>query len=41
VMTQYFENDHLLIYPDKFQEWNKVLEHLFPLYRETVGLSKK
>ncbi|MBL7744354.1 MAG: DUF3857 and transglutaminase domain-containing protein [Chitinophagaceae bacterium] len=41
VMTQTFENNHLLLQPDKFQAWNKVLENLFPLYRETISLSKK
>jgi len=41
VMTQRFENNSLLLQPDKFQAWNKVLEHLFPLYRETISLSKK
>ncbi|HMK24869.1 MAG TPA: DUF3857 domain-containing protein [Chitinophagaceae bacterium] len=41
VMTQSFENNHLLLQPDKFQAWNKVLEKLFPLYKETISLSKK
>jgi hypothetical protein len=41
VMTQSFENNHLLLQPDKFQAWNKVLENLFPLYKETISLSKK
>lgn len=41
IMTQTFTNDHLLLQPDKFQDWNKVLENLFPLYRETISLSKK
>lgn len=41
VMTQSFENNHLLLQPEKFQAWNKVLENLFPLYRETISLSKK
>jgi len=40
-MTQSFENNHLLLQPDKFQAWNKVLENLFPLYKETISLSKK
>lgn len=41
VMTQQFENNYLLIQPDKFQRWNKALENLWPLYRETISLSKK
>jgi hypothetical protein len=41
VMTQRFENNSLLLQPDQFQAWNKVLENLFPLYRETISLSKK
>jgi len=41
IMTQKFENNHLILHPDKFQAWNKVLEQLFPLYRETISLSKK
>jgi len=40
IMTQTFTNDHLLLQPDKFQDWNKVLENLFPLYRETISLTK-
>lgn len=41
IMTQTFSNDHLLLQPDKFQAWNKVLENLYPLYRETISLIKK
>ena len=41
ILTQQFDNDHLLLTPDKFQDWNKVLEHLFPSYKETISLSKK
>ena len=41
IMTQIFENDHMMLQPDKFQAWNKVLEELFPLYKETINLSKK
>ncbi len=41
VLTREFDNDHLLLGPDKFQEWNKVLENLFPAYKETISLSKK
>ncbi len=41
VLVQEFENDHLLLAPEKFQEWNKVLENLFPLYKETISLTRK
>jgi hypothetical protein len=41
ILTQQFDNDHLLLTPDKFQDWNKVLENLFPSYKETISLSKK
>jgi len=41
VLTQEFSNEYLMLYPDKFQAWNKVLEELFPLYKETIILSKK
>ena len=41
VYTMQFENDHLFLTNDRFQQWNKVLEHLFPLYKESVILAKK
>ena len=41
ILTQEFDNDHLLLRQDKFQAWNKVLEHLFPSYKESISLSKK
>ncbi len=41
ILTQEFDNDHLLLQPDQFQAWNKVLEQLFPLYKESVSLEKK
>jgi hypothetical protein len=41
ILTQEFDNDHLMLQPDQFADWNKVLENLFPLYKETVSLSKK
>jgi hypothetical protein len=40
ILTQEFDNDHLLLEPDQFALWNKVLENLFPLYKETLTLSK-
>lgn len=41
ILTQEFDNDYMLLHPDKFSDWNKVLEQLFPLYKETVSLIKK
>jgi hypothetical protein len=41
VFTQEFDNDRLLLQPGQFEQWNKVLENLFPQYKETVSLIKK
>jgi transglutaminase-like putative cysteine protease len=41
IYTQEYFNDYLMLSPDKFSNWNKVLENLFPLYKETVSLTKK
>ncbi len=40
ILTQQFDNDHLQITGDQFEAWNKVLENLYPLYKETVSLTK-
>jgi hypothetical protein len=40
ILTQEFDNDHLQITSDQFEAWNKVLENLYPLYKETVSLTK-
>lgn len=40
-LTCNFDTDHLLLLPSQFEQWNKVLEHIFPHYKETVALSKK
>jgi hypothetical protein len=40
ILTQEFDNDHLMLEPDQFALWNKVLENLFPLYKETLSLTK-
>lgn len=40
ILTQEFHNDHLLLNPDQFKEWNEVLEHLFPQYKESISISK-
>jgi hypothetical protein len=39
-LTQEFDTDHLMLYPDQFERWNKVLEHLFPNYKQTISLRK-
>jgi hypothetical protein len=41
VYTQEFFNDYLILQPEGFSNWNKVLEQLFPQYKETVSLIKK
>ena len=41
ILRQEFDNDHLMLQPDQFADWNKVLENLFPLYKESATLSKK
>ena len=41
ILTQEFDNDHLMLAISQFAAWNKVLENLFPLYKETASLSKK
>ncbi|MBS1567453.1 MAG: hypothetical protein JST39_23925, partial [Bacteroidetes bacterium] len=40
IMTQEFENKYMLLQPAQFAAWNQVLENLFPLYKESLGLSK-
>lgn len=41
IMTQEFDNDNLMLAADGFDQWNKVLENLYPLYKETLSLAKK
>ena len=41
IYTQEFINDNMMLQPGQFSNWNKVLENLFPLYKETVSLTKK
>ena len=41
IFSQEFDTEQLLLYPEHFEEWNKVLENLFPLYKESVLLTKK
>jgi hypothetical protein len=40
VFSQEFDNDHLLLTSDQFPDWNKVLENLFPLYKESISLTQ-
>ncbi len=40
IFTQEFDNDRLLLQPNEFADWNKVLENLLPLYHTTVSLQK-
>lgn len=40
MMTQEFDNDDLTLTSDEFEAWNKVLQNLFPLYKETLSLTK-
>lgn len=40
IYTQLFFNEHLILQPSGFANWNKVLEHMFPQYKETVSLIK-
>jgi hypothetical protein len=39
-LTQEFDTDHMLLTPDQFESWNKVLEHLFPQYKQTISFQK-
>lgn len=40
LLTQEFDNDSLMLTDNDFELWNKALENLFPLYKETLSLSK-
>ncbi len=40
VMAQRFDNDQLLLTSDQFEQFNKVLENLYPQYKKTLTLSK-
>jgi hypothetical protein len=40
ILTQEFDNENLVLTSDKFLLWNKVLENLYPLYKETLSLTK-
>jgi hypothetical protein len=40
ILTQQFDNNSLMLTNDEFGQWNQVLQNLFPLYKETLSLSK-
>jgi transglutaminase-like putative cysteine protease len=40
ILTQEFDNNSLLLTADQFEPWNKVLENLSPMYKETLSLTK-
>lgn len=40
IFRQEFDNRHLLLNVDQFADWNKVLEKLFPQYRESISLTR-
>jgi len=40
ILTQEFDNDDLTLTSDEFESWNKVLQNLFPLYKDTLSLTK-
>jgi Transglutaminase-like superfamily/Domain of Unknown Function with PDB structure (DUF3857) len=40
ILTQQFDNDHLMLSNEQFEAWNKVLENLYPMYKETLSISK-
>lgn len=41
ILTKEFYSPHLLLSENQFKDWNTVLEHLFPTYKESVSLVKK
>jgi transglutaminase-like putative cysteine protease len=40
ILDQQFDTDYLMLQPDQFEKWNKVLEHLYPHYKQTIVLSQ-
>jgi transglutaminase-like putative cysteine protease len=39
-LTQKFDTNQLMLYPTQFEQWNKVLENLFPHYKQSVIVAK-
>ncbi len=40
ILTQEYDNNDLLLTADKFDAWNKALDNLFAMYKETLSFSK-
>ena len=40
ILTQEFDNNHLFLEKNEFEPWNKVLENLYPLYKESLNIIK-
>ncbi|WP_182921346.1 DUF3857 domain-containing protein [Pedobacter planticolens] len=40
IFIQEYTNNELMLTQDKFEAWNKMLDNLFPMYKETLSLSK-
>jgi hypothetical protein len=40
VLTQQFDFSHMMITNNQFEAWNKVLENLYPMYKESISISK-
>lgn len=40
ILSQQFDNDHLLLNPAQFEQWNKVLENLYQHYKQTIVITK-
>jgi transglutaminase-like putative cysteine protease len=40
ILTQQFDDDHLMLSNNQFEAWNKVLENLYPMYKETLSITK-
>jgi hypothetical protein len=40
ILSQEFDNQNLMLTNDEFGQWNNILENLFPLYKETLSLTK-
>jgi hypothetical protein len=41
ILTQEYDNNDLLLMADKFDAWNKVLDNLFSMYKDTLSFSKQ
>lgn len=40
IFNQEYTNNELMLFPDKFESWNQMLDHLFPTYKEILSFSK-